>query len=77
MSVPYFPPDEISFEAKDALVLYQWGDKMVNLWFCGTCHVYVCHDTTGKPGHYRINLGCLDDFDPHALPVELVDGNSF
>jgi hypothetical protein len=29
-----------------------------------------------KPGHYRINLGCVDGVDALTLPVEVFDGAS-
>jgi hypothetical protein len=29
-----------------------------------------------KPGHYRINLGCVEGVDALALPVEVFDGAS-
>ena len=28
-------------------------------------------------GRYRVNLGCLHDFDPLAVAVTLIDGKSF
>ena len=77
MSVRYFPPGEIEVEGEDALTLYLWGDKMVNNWFCRTCGIYPFHDVVEKPGHFRVNLGCVDDIDPLTLKFELVDGKSF
>jgi hypothetical protein len=77
MSVPYFTPDEIQVEGLDALTLYIWGDRMVNHWFCRTCGIYPFHDGTERPGHYRVNLGCVEGVDPLALAIELVDGRSF
>jgi hypothetical protein len=77
MSTRYFSPEEISVEGLASLVRYEFGDRMVNHWFCPTCGIYTFHDAVAKPGHYRINLGCLDDVDPLALPCKLVDGRSF
>lgn len=77
MSVPYFTPDEMTVEGMDALALYVWGDKMVFNRFCRTCGVYTFHDTTNAPGHYRVNLGCIDGLDVLSLPFDLVDGRSF
>jgi hypothetical protein len=78
MSSRYFSPEE--FEALDgieSLAVYRWGDRMVNHYFCRTCGVYPFHDATTKPGHYRINLGCVDGLDPLTLAIELIDGKSF
>lgn len=61
----------------DALALYHWGDRMVNHYFCKTCGIYPFHDATTKPGWYRVNLGCLDDFDPLAVTINVLDGRSF
>lgn len=77
MSVVYFPPEQIEVEGREALTLYQWGDRMVRFWFCRTCGIHVFHDTTEKPGHLRVNLGCIDGLDVLALPLDWVDGRSF
>jgi hypothetical protein len=77
MSTRYFTPEEITVEGTDALTHYLWGDRMVNNWFCATCGIHPFHDVVEKPGHYRVNLGCIDDLDPLALPVRLIDGRAF
>jgi len=78
MSARYYAPEE--FEERvglDALTVYRFGDRLVNHAFCSTCGVHPFHDATVKLGHYRVNLGCLEGFDPLYLPVELIDGKSF
>jgi hypothetical protein len=78
MSSRYFPPEAFSdFVGREGLACYRWGDRMVNFWFCPTCGVHVFHDTVEKPGHCRVNLGCLDGLDVYALPWKLIDGKSF
>jgi hypothetical protein len=77
MSEVYFSPEDFSLEGHDSLSLYRFGDRMVNNWFCRTCGVYPFHDTTVHPGHYRVNLGCVEGVDPLALAVRLIDGRSF
>src|SRR5262249_57496985 len=64
LSVPYFPPEDIDVEGAEALGVYRFGDHMVNHYFCRTCGIYPFHDVTTKPGHYRVNLGCVDGVDP-------------
>jgi hypothetical protein len=78
MSSHYFPPEQFELLwGREALSLYQFGDRLVNHWFCKTCGVYPFHDATEKPGHYRVNLGCLQGVDPLAVKVSVVDGRSF
>ena len=77
MSVPYFRPDQLQVQGREALSLYQWGDKLVNHWFCRTCGVYTFHDAVARAGHHRVNLGCVADVDPLALTIEVVDGRGF
>ena len=77
MSTRYFAPEEIEVHGREALKLYQWGDREVNNWLCATCGVYPFHDATRKPGHYRVNLGCIDGVDTKTLALTLVDGRSF
>ena len=77
MSVRYVPRAEFSeLEGLDALARYRWGDRMVNHYFCRTCGVYPFHDTTVRPGEYRVNLGCIEGIEPLALPIEILDGRA-
>ena len=76
MSSVYFSPSDISVEGLEALGVYRFGDKMVNHYFCRTCGIYPFHDTTVKPGHYRVNLGCVPGLDPDALAVTVLDRRS-
>jgi hypothetical protein len=73
----YFPPEDFeSLEGKDALTLYQWGDRVVEFWFCKSCGVHTFHGGE-KRDHLRVNLGCVEGVDPLALEVQLIDGKSF
>jgi hypothetical protein len=77
MSDVYFAPDVFTLESRDTLAVYRWGDQDVNHYFCTTCGIYTFHDTTATPGHYRVNLGCIDDLDTLTLEIRLIDGRSF
>jgi hypothetical protein len=78
MSLKYVPPEDFeSLEGIEALSIYRFGDRERNHYFCRTCGVYPFHEPVAKPGHYRVNLGCLDNMDVLALPVEIIDGRSF
>lgn len=78
MSTQYYPRSEFEeFVGLETLGNYMYGDLMVHNFFCKTCGVYPFHDTTVKPEHYRVNLGCIDDLDIFSLPVRVIDGKSF
>jgi hypothetical protein len=70
-------PEELRIEAADgALGLYQFGSKIAKHFFCKTCGIYPFHETMRKPGHYRVNLGCIDEIDTYSIPVEIFDGKN-
>ena len=86
MSSNYFPPSEVQVEGKEALGVYQFGDKSVNHHFCRTCGIFPFNTVTALPEGYggpakvgdcRVNLGCVEGLDALALKIELVDGRSF
>jgi hypothetical protein len=78
MSVAYFAPEAFTrLEGLDGLTSYRWGDHDVNHYFCATCGIYPFHDAVANPGHYRVNLGCLDEVDPLALEIGLIDVRAF
>lgn len=77
MSAFTLAPKEIGIEEKDgALASYQFDTKVAKHHFCKICGIYPFHQTLRKPGHYRVNLGCIDDVDTNELSVELFDGKS-
>jgi|SRR6188768_3523596 len=76
MSDTYFAADAFTLEPTDMLVKYQFGDRDMNHWFCRTCGVFPFSDVAAT-GLYRVNLGCVDDIDPLAVEIRLVDGRSF
>ncbi len=77
MSNDYYPPKQFRLlSGREALTLYQWGDKDVNHWFCRHCGIYPFHDGTAEPGKYRVNLGCVDELDVRKLPLRIFDGRN-
>lgn len=62
--------------APGALGLYQWGKKVAKHYFCKTCGIYPFHEAALQPGHYRVNLGCVDGIDTFALDIEVLDGKN-
>jgi hypothetical protein len=68
-------PELFNIEAADdALGLYQFGLKTAKHYFCKYCGIYTFHETARVPGHYRVNLGCIDGIDPFALEADVYDG---
>ena len=75
MSKEAIPEAELKIEAEEgALGLYQFDTKVAKHFFCNTCGIYPFHETVRAPGHYRVNLGCLDDVDTFALEFDVFDG---
>ncbi len=75
MSAEVIPPERFGFEADDgALGIYQFGSGVARHYFCRYCGIYPFHVTARFPGHYRVNLGCVDGIDPLALTYEVFDG---
>lgn len=70
-------PDELDIKVEgDNLGLYQFDSKIAEHFFCKNCGIYPFHVTMRKPGHYRVNLGCVDDVDTFNLEVSIFDGKS-
>jgi hypothetical protein len=75
MSPEPIPQAQLKIEAnEDALALYQFGQKKAKHYFCRHCGIYPFHETARKPGHFRVNLGCIEDLDPLSLEAEVFDG---
>jgi hypothetical protein len=71
------PEDFVWLAGREALAIYRFGHRLVNHHFCPTCGVHPFHEPIERPGHHRVNLGCVAEVDALALPVEIVDGRSF
>lgn len=70
-------PEEITIEVEgDALATYTFGTHVAKHHFCRCCGIYPFHQTLRKPGHYRLNVGCIDGVDPAALASDQFDGAS-
>jgi len=75
MSAEFIPGEQLKYEAEDgALGLYQFGQKTAKHYFCKNCGIYTFHETARKPGHFRVNIGCLEGVDPLSLEVDVFDG---
>ena len=75
MSSEIIAPEQITIEADESVLgLYQFDTKIAKHYFCKQCGIYTFHETVRKPGHYRVNLGCIDDIDIFDMDVDLFDG---
>jgi hypothetical protein len=71
----FIPGEALEIDAAEgSLGLYQFGAKTAKHFFCKHCGIYTFHETARRPGHYRVNLGCVDGVDTFALAVEVFDG---
>jgi len=72
------PPNDLTINLNndDSLGLYEFGDKSAHHYFCTNCGIYPFHQTFRMPDHYRVNLGCLDDFETDDLSLGVFDGKS-
>ena len=70
-------PDELTIDcAEDNLGKYRFASNVAQHNFCTSCGIYPFHQTMRKPGHYRVNLGCVDGIDSLALPFEIFNGHA-
>lgn len=77
MSAFTLSPEQITISADEgALATYTFGSDVGKHHFCRQCGIYPFHQTVRKPGHYRVNLGCIDSLDTTKLPADVFDGAS-
>ncbi len=75
MSTEVIAPEQLQIDAKPGVLgLYQFGEKTAKHYFCKECGIYPFHETARFPGHFRVNLGCIEGLDPLQLEVETFDG---
>ena len=75
MTPETIPEESLNIVANDdALGLYQFGARTAKHYFCKICGIYTFHETARAPGHYRVNLGCIDVLDSSDFEVDVFDG---
>lgn len=75
MSTQFIAAEKLNIDAdQGALGLYQFGAKTAKHYFCRQCGIYTFHETARKPGHFRVNLGCIEDLDTSQFEVDVFDG---
>ena len=71
----FLAPTELNIESQtDCLTAYQFGSQIAKHYFCNKCGIYTFHQSVRKPGHFRVNIGCIDEIDALALPFTVFDG---
>ncbi len=75
MSAFTLAPEKVNIESKEgALSTYQFGSNVAKHHFCNHCGIYTFHETLRIPGHYRVNLGCIEGINCLDLSVTVFDG---
>ena len=70
-------PENIKISVQgDTLSTYQFGTGVAKHHFCNKCGIYTFHETMRVPGHYRVNVACIDNINSLELPVKVFDGAS-
>ena len=70
-------PDALKVEAEEgALGLYQFDSKIAKHYFCKNCGIYTHNEMLRFPGHFRVNLGCIEGVDTGKLEVTVFDGKN-
>jgi len=70
-------PNDFSIsENLSALGKYQFDTKIANHYFCKKCGIYPFHETLVNPGHFRVNLGCIEEIDIESIQVRIHDGKN-
>jgi hypothetical protein len=72
------PADFDLLSGKDALVDYQFNQRLIHHVFCRICGVGSFSTGRGEDGSegIGINIRCLEDVDVESLPVTFYDGRS-
>ncbi len=69
--------ENLNVEAKDEDVgLYQFGSKIAKHYFCKNCGIYTHNEMLRKPGHMRVNLGCIEGLYALQLEAMVFDGKN-
>lgn len=70
-------PEQMSFGPGDCRTsIYRFDDGTAKHHFCPRCGIFTYVETRLDPGHYRVNLGCVDGIDCGSLTVRVYDGEA-
>ena len=75
MSADLIPPEKMEiFDANNVLRHYKFNTDRARHHFCSRCGIHVFVETRLNPGHFRINLGCVEGLEPFGLPEATYPG---
>lgn len=58
----------------DGVTEYRWNTGVARHFFCPVCGIYTFHRKRSDPSMFGVNVNCLQDFDPEALPHRRAEG---
>ena len=61
-------------DGEEMLTLYEWNTRRAKHYFCRRCGIYVFHRKRAAPGHFGVNVFCLEGFDATGIPVRATEG---
>jgi hypothetical protein len=71
------PKTEFKMDAQEVMLnFYQFDRKQAKHYFCKNCGIQTFTESARMPGHYRVNLGCVEGMDTFAMDIELFDGKN-
>ena len=77
MSTEAIPKENLKIDAdENDIALYQFGNKIAKHYFCKNCGIYTHNEMLRKPGHMRVNLGCIEDLNTSELEIMVFDGKN-
>jgi hypothetical protein len=77
MTPEAIPQVNLKIEADENNIgLYQFGSNIAKHYFCKNCGIYTHNEMLRKPGHMRVNLGCIEDLDTSKFEVMVFDGKN-
>jgi len=77
MNPEAIPPGGLNLEANENDVgLYQFGSKVAKHYFCNNCGIYTHNEMLRMPGHFRVNLGCIEELDSSDFEIRIFDGKN-
>ena len=73
MSADLIAKDQLEIHTgQESLTLYQFETEVAKHYFCKNCGIYPFHETRRKPGHLRINLGCVKNVNTLTLEYDVL-----
>ncbi len=80
----YYAPRDVTISSEEGAGIYQWGARIGRFHFCSKCGCSTYGESpdwsTGQADfanpRISINARLIDDFDPDAIPVEVLDGKN-